>query len=219
MYTFYCLSYKNEERERIMNDKFVKIGIDCKVMQGASDTDPRMHVNKNDKAWSCMYGHLDMINDFLKTDNEYGIFCEDDIKIHKDILNLLPQIIDNFKKLELDVLLLGYLLPFVPNTGKEQFTYHDFTNDTWGTQMYMLSRKQCKYLIDNYYYGYADQSFVDPNLTPFSSDWIITKKGNRALISPPIAVENGEFETISHLGQRNYHVACFQTHYNKDVHI
>ena len=35
------------------------------------------------RVWSITYGHLDMIQMFLQSNDEYGIMCEDDLVIHR----------------------------------------------------------------------------------------------------------------------------------------
>jgi hypothetical protein len=54
--------------------------------------------------------------------------------------------------------------------------------------------------------------------TPYSADWIITKNGNRAIIHPLIAVEEGDTKT-DHSGQNDFHRSCFLCNYNPDIHI
>lgn len=56
----------------------------------------------NFKDYSMLSGHLNMIKDFYYNSlNEFGIFCEDDIFIHKNLINLLPDIIKDFNLLHL----------------------------------------------------------------------------------------------------------------------
>jgi hypothetical protein len=69
-----------------------------------------------------------------------------------------------------------------------------YPNDSWGTQMYMISRKQCIYLLDKYTNGYLERSLENPEMIPFSADWTITKEGKRALLYPLRVIENGSME-------------------------
>ena len=72
-------------------------------------------------------------------------------------------------------------------TARSAYTYHDYPDDLAGTQMYVLSRKHAKYLLDKYYTGYVNKTFVDNRGEPFcSTGFIITREGNKALISPAI---------------------------------
>jgi GR25 family glycosyltransferase involved in LPS biosynthesis len=233
-YQFYCLSFNNNKRKENMKRRFETIGIDCIFNEGVSSED--MRINGRDvynKCWSCMYGHLDMINDFYyNTNKSFGVFCEDDIYIHKDLSNLMPKIMNDFHYLNLDVLLLGYLLYFkidknnyyqnfsIKNTidDSETYTYHHFPNDVWGTQMYMLSRNSAKKILDKYSFssGYADKTIQDPTLTPFSADWTITKDGNRAAIYPMLALEEGVVAT-DHYGQQEFHKNCYAAHADDNV--
>ena len=61
-----------------------------------------------------MLNHLQSIRDFLATPNEYGIICEDDFHLRKTFVDDIHIAIDGFKRLKLDVLLLGYLINYHP---------------------------------------------------------------------------------------------------------
>lgn len=212
---------------------FDTLGIKCNFHGGVQLDDPRLKFSDNKKSWSLMYGHLDLINEFYhKSEKEFGIFCEDDICIHKDFLKNLPLICEDFKSLNLDILLLGYLLPLklnnevdynefplIKHNNNINFDYYTFPNNLWGTQMFMLSKKQAKYLLDKYYDGYADKS-LDPqnNLAPFSSDWTITKEGNRAIIMPIIALEDG-LSLYNDAGKKFCHEMSHKIHYDKEIYI
>lgn len=232
IYKIYCLSYNNVERKRSMMSRFQKLDLNHMFYDGVGENDIRIHPLSYKRAWSCMYGHLDMIKLFVEDpDIEYGIFCEDDIYIHKNLKSLIPEIIADFKYLKLDVLLLGYLVQFKieeyyngfhlkdcdfkSNTGLK---YHNFTDDIWGTQMYMLSKKQARNLLYKYDANsiYAIKTLNDANLTPFSADHIITKEGNRALISRCLAVENGDMSGYSDYGQKIFHKNCYDVHYDSE---
>jgi len=239
-YKIFCLSFDNKERKKTMENKFKQLKIDYLLYNGVDFKDQRIHPDSYKKCWSCMYGHLDMIRMFYEDTNlDYGIFCEDDIYIHKDFKDIIPLVIQDFKNMKLDVLLLGYLVTFKiesyyngfelkyndNNYNLENYKYHEFTNDIWGTQMYMLSKDNAKQLLDKYdeNSNYAIKSLNDETMTPFSADWTITKDGNRALISPCLAVEDGKGELMTHFGgcfdQYNFHKNCHKAHYNKDIFI
>lgn len=240
-YKIYCLSYNNQERKKTMEERFKFINVDYTFYDGVNFTDPRIHPDSYKQCWSCMYGHLDMIKMFYHDPSiNYGIFCEDDIYIHKDFNKFMPNVIKDFKNMKLDVLLLGYLVTvkiesyyngfslkstndnYISNL--KNFTYHNFTNDIWGTQMYMLSKSNAKNLLDKYgeESNYAIRSLHDSSMTPFSADWTITKDGNRALISPCLALEDGKGE-LSHFGgsygQYFFHKKCHEAHYDPVIFI
>jgi hypothetical protein len=172
-----------------------------------------------------------MINKFInETDKEYGVFCEDDIYLDKELANDIPRLVEDFKALNLDVLLLGYLTKYKIETwfgeyGVKQLhseqqikiherNYHNYPNHLWGGQMYMLSRTHAKNLLDKYYYDYAEKSLnAELQLTPFCSDWTITKDGNRAIVYPMYAVEDGKTH-YEDGGQNNFHKDCFYCNYD-----
>lgn len=218
-----------------MTNKFKKLNLDCFISKGVSFEDKRISQYQIDdhtkKSWSCMYGHLDMIYDFYyKSNKDFCIFCEDDILIHKDIKHLLPVVISDFQDLDLDVLLLGYLLrssarmySYLPQftqikANNNIFEYYNYSNDVWGTQMYMLSRKHAKAILNKYYSSYAQQTLTNKMLTPFSADWTITKDGKRALIYPILSIEDGSSEYADE-SQKQYHASCFVANYIPDIYV
>jgi len=233
---FYCLSYNNEERKSAISERFEQLNIDVKFYDGVSFDDPRISIplENNDglkKTWSYTYGHFDIINKFInETDKEYGVFCEDDIYLNKELANDIPRLVEDFKALNLDVLLLGYLTKYKIETGLVEYgvkqlhseeqiqirerNYHNYPDNLWGGQMYMLSRIHAKNLLDKYYYGYAENSLnAELQLTPFCSDWTITKDGNRAIVYPMYAVEDGKTH-YEDGGQNNFHKDCFYCNYD-----
>ena len=176
-----------------------------------------------------MYGHLDMLRIFLTSEHEIAIFCEDDILVRKDFGEHLPGIIQNFKELRLDVLLLGCLcsnadfrkysnFPEKMVSKETPFSYYGYNSDpasaVWGTQMYMTHRSQAVHLLDKYSRGgYADQTRIDKSLVPFSADWTITKEGEKALIYPLVAIEDASAD-YEDLGQDHCRKTCYNIFYS-----
>ena len=238
-YDIYCLSFNNLKRRKEMEYRFKELDIACSFYDGVDSNDPRIfNNNKNSVVWSYTLGHFDMIQNFYdNSEKEFGIFCEDDIFIHKDFNKLISDIIQDFKLMELDVLLLGYLIPFkissqyngfefksmnndLNNNSNNnlKYVYHNYPNDLWGAQMYMLTKKHAKYLLDKYTIEYAIRSLTDNTLEPFSSDWTITKEGNRALIYPMLAVETSDKKS-GHYGQDIFHENCKNLNYDPNIYI
>lgn len=143
---------------------------------------------------------------------------KDDIFIHKNLINLLPDIIKDFNLLKLDILLLSYLINIDPSNygskllDKTNFSYHSYHNELWGSQMYLINKNYAKFLIDNYTIKNKLENKVKE---PYSPDWTITKNGKRALIYPPLAVEEGEINS-THQGQINFHRSCKNFLYNEN---
>lgn len=221
---FYCLSFNNANKKEDMIERFRTLEIPCKMYDGVKYTDDRLKgikLNKfNKRQWSTTYGHLDMIYDFYyNSDKKYGIFCEDDIYIHHNIKSILQKVINDFNLLDLDILLLSYLMPYKiciehiltnyrlkTEMPKESFyKYHAYPDYLSGTQMYMITKKHAKKLLDEYYH--PDVAKYDVNY--FMSDKIITKynNGNSALIYPMLAIENNEQQDL-------YHQLCQKIHYD-----
>ena len=196
---FMCIYSNGTYQKTNMREHFAQVGIDYNY-HGI----PNNPINKT-TAGSIEYtdcDHLQMIFDFYYgTNRAYGIFCEAEIYIHKDLRAILAKILSDFSVLKLDILLLGYDVhfpitesmvtrgfPFKRETNtRSAYTYHDYPEDLVGTQMYVFSRKHAKYLLDKYYTGYVNKTFVDNRGEPFcSTGFIITREGNKALISPAI---------------------------------
>ena len=112
----YVVNYKNDERKNKMTERFNTVGINPIFIKEVHADDTRINYNIDiniKRIWSIMLQHLDCIRDFFEnTDKSHCIVCEDDIYISKNISNDIDSIIKNFDELELDVLMLGYLLPF-----------------------------------------------------------------------------------------------------------
>jgi GR25 family glycosyltransferase involved in LPS biosynthesis len=140
----------------------------------------------------------------------------------------MVQIYQDFDLLDLDILLLGHLATYVidDNTpgfrripiSNTPYCYYDYHQETWGTQMYMISRKYAKQILDKYYVGYLEKTLEIPDQTPFSADWTITKDGRRALIYPLLVVEDGK-SVYTHWGQQQFHRHSYTCNYVKGVHI
>jgi GR25 family glycosyltransferase involved in LPS biosynthesis len=216
---FYCLNFYENKRPEIKK-RFDYLNIDCFFYKGVSFLDERIQKYEYKKVASNIIGHIDMIKKFLNSDYEFGIFCEDDIYINKELINHLPNICDDFKKLNLDILLLGYLLSFKINDYNPHFkllhnnnnlSYYTYNDELWGTQMYMYSKKQAKYIVEKYNNDYNNTE------VPFSADFILTKDGtNRALITPIMAIEDNS-NVIDDYYQNEYHKNCFNCNFDKDL--
>jgi GR25 family glycosyltransferase involved in LPS biosynthesis len=207
-----------------MTERFQKLGIECKFSSGVSYDDKRIKstLNKYCKNQWCMtYGHLDIIYDFYyHNDKKYAIICEDDICLHFELKKILNKVIFDFNILNLDILLLGYLLPYKLDNdnlitnyklkkhmpSESYFKYHEYPQYLNGTQMYMITKNYAKHLLKSYYKNYA--GFGDKYFTP---DKILIKDGNRAILYPMLAVENEHHKDL-------YHKLCHNIHY-KDFYI
>ena len=236
----FCLSHNNIKRKERVSKVFADRGLSTHFYDGVGPDDPRIKDRPLDKntqrVWSIMYGHLDMLRLFLETGKEIGIFCEDDILIRRDFGANLPQIVEHFKEMRLDVLLLGNLcsnpnfrgclnFPERPVTTKTQdaaypFKYYAYDSNpdsaVWGAQMYMLHRAHVHFLHNKYSAGYADRTIYNPSIIPFSADWTLTKEGEKAIIYPLVAIENYEAEYEDE-GQNTCRKKCHHLFYSEDI--
>lgn len=224
---FYVINFNDEARRERMVSRFSKIGLnEPHFVDPVFTTDPRLNNDEiqHKRTCSIMLQHLDSLKHFLdNTDKEFCIVCEDDIHISKNLRNDLPEIIEQFKTLDLDVLLLGYLFMYPVDTEtnahfalksrSKKYKYANFPDDLWGSQMYMMSRKHAKNILDKF-----GPDYILTGELPYNPDWILTKTGNRALMVPMIAVEEGDTKT-DHGGQNEFHRRCFECNYDANVHI
>jgi hypothetical protein len=179
-------------------------------------------------AWSCIHGHFDILEQFLATGEEVCIVCEDDILLRRDFAYELPVIKANFDRQILDILLLGYLTEtdeparVVHNKPLKSpaFSYHAYDSEwgLWGTQMYMIRRSYAQMLVKQFgpNTDYKINALLNSEIEFWIADCIITKMGNRAFISPQMAVEEGT-AGIPH--QQPTHTNSYQLNYDPNIHF
>jgi hypothetical protein len=224
---FYTFSFHNPERKQRMTERFEKEGLTLEFVDPVEADDARVipAPNNQKRTWAIMFNHLDMLKAFLESDAEYGVFCEDDIYIRKGFHTYIDTLVHNYKKYELEILLIGYLLPHSSAEIKvhpdfklmdSQLLFLKYTDDLWGSQMYMLDRQTASNFLRIYNVEYALKSERNPNIPYFSPDWTLTKVGKRAIVYPMLAVEEGAVVT-SHGGQASFHQRCTAFNYNPDL--
>lgn len=225
----YIVNFKNPERKQRMLNRFRHFGIEPKFVNEVECTDPRLvdfSIDKGTKRiWAIMVQHLDCIRDFYEnSEDTHCIVCEDDIHISKNFDKLLPRTIETFNKLNLDVLMLGYLLPFKIDKHSNYYpimyddndlSYHRYHDDTWGTQMYLISRKYAKFLLDKYTIEYAWNNLGTFNYSP---DWVMTKNGEKSMVYPMLAVEEGVNVSDDYY-QNLFHTNCHKTNFDPELYF
>ena len=232
-----CLCYKNQTKKTSMIQRFETVGLPLQIYEGVPFTDPRIVNGSSERnnslsiqrLWSVTYGHLDMIQRFLRTEQPYGLFCEDDILVNRTLPDHIQNIMEECKEMQVDCLLLGYMMTFKVEEWMEHYEeistgvsrpyrYHNYPEELWGVHMYMLSRAGALKIIETYAHGYAD---VPNNV--FSPDWTISKCPGvkRAIIYPMFAVEDGKdtMEHYNHEGQYQFHMNTFKHNYISEVFI
>jgi len=210
----YCLSVNNPKRKQTMLQRFQAVHV-------AAEFPAPVYVNPNDRNNSCMRNHIGNHEAWLKSDNksDVAVFCEDDVYLRKSFRKDLIVVAKEFRRLNLKVLLLGYLhlnpKPH-PEILQDSFSYLHFDNETWGTQMYMITRSYAEFLVKNY-------SVIPPegSKPPYSADWIITKPEyqHRVRLYPMLAVEEGEIADKTALGHVRFHQACKDANYDPTIHV
>jgi GR25 family glycosyltransferase involved in LPS biosynthesis len=226
----YIVNYKDTERRARMVERFEKVGMKINFIDPVENTDVRikdLDVGIEKRTSCVMLQHMDSIKNFYnQSDCEYCIVGEDDVLISKHFKTVLPEVLSNFKKLNLDLLLLGYMFSqkiynvhFPLKNGS--YSYNEFPNDLWGSQMYLISRKHAKFLLDKYTIQFAIDhkgEAAHPDKMFFSPDWSLTKEGNRAVIIPMIALEEGNVKN-DNWSQNKFHKESFEVNYSADVYF
>lgn len=223
----YCLAFSDSERRSRMEARFAAVQVPCYFIEPISEAQIKIEiaalaaqrglsVPKDFHFWATaiMQGHLKMIRSFVEeTSASHGVFCEDDTHLRLSLATDLSAMVDAFDRQALDVLLLGYLSTDKEDsaTASDLVVFHDYDDDLWGAQMYMLSRSRAQSILKSYDLSYALKRGSDD--VPFASDWIITKQGRRRRVTPMLAVEEGGTIT-SDVGQSTFHRSCFEAQYD-----
>lgn len=188
---YYCLNFNNETRKETMMKKFDSLGLDVEIFHGVEDSDQTVSILK---------GHHEILQSFYSSDNDYAIIFEDDLKISKNFNEQLPTIIHDFKEMKLDIMLLGYLINYHPfDSMKIKKSYYKYNDHLWGTQTYLISKEYCRWFLFDYSLSFNCGLGIDS---------LITKFGNRAMVYPPLTIENGLTWYIS-TDQHMFHKSCF----------
>ena len=225
---FYCVNFNDEARRDNMTSRFEQLGLSLNFMAPVGQDDARLAdvpEKAERRSWSIMLQHMDSIRHFVEeTQNDFCIVMEDDILVSRDIVNDLPGIIETYNNLQLDVLLLGYLIQFkiydhnkcfTLKERNDKYSYYDFPCDLWGSQMYMISRNHGINLIERYTIEHAINTI---GAEPFSPDWTLTKYGRKAIIYPMIAVEEGGTKADLY-SEIQYHLNCYLANYVEGLYL
>jgi hypothetical protein len=235
-FNFYCLSFQNPERSKSMKERFENIGLELNIFEGVPITDKRIADNEirhtSDavkRLWSVTYGHLTNIRNFYYSNKEFGVFCENDVLVNKNLPFFLPDIMSEFKTMNLDLLLLGYMCTFkleewmqgysLKHEFKDRpYKYLNYPNHQWGIHGLMLDKKGARLILETFWNRANEYIGHESN---FSPDWTITKVGNRALITPMFIVENGEdnMEHYKDVTQHQFHLNTWKFNHIPDVFI
>jgi hypothetical protein len=201
-YHIYCLNY-GDKRTATITASFDAVGLSDKVTlcPGVSAEIVKAANNYLEEVLPYYYlvtsvtlGHISMMKMFLETSKkEYGIFCENDIRMHKDIKNKLPYYLGKMKELNLEILRLGYFMLSENVSDLEEVlpTIHKegIIHSIYGAQMYVLNRSKCKEYIKKYTIDFFLKYFRDPSRHYYYPDNTIVKDGNTGLVYPMLTVE------------------------------
>ena len=219
----YIINCYNESRKKRMIDRFKHVDLmptfNCFTDISGIEQKYHMTLTIHDKV---MLSHMNCIKKFYESNKPLGIICEDDIYIHKTLDKEIEKVTTFITNNQYDILLLGYLLNYKPPyhyhnliTSFDKYKVYDYNDELWGLQMYMITRKYAKYLLDNF----PIQWKFDNPKKAWASDWIISKNGKRAMIYPMLAVEEGDRICDNDSSQKRYHRECNRIQYNSKIYI
>lgn len=220
--SIYIVNFKNPERKSRMTRRFQALNLEVNFIPEVLTSDPRIPQeleNNQKRIWAVTWQHLDAIRHFIeKTNSNYIIICEDDIYISRDFARVIPRLEQSMKIHNLDCLLLGYLIPFKIQDNEhfkkigelEYMSIFKYPDDLWGAQSYMFTRKHAEFVM-----SYLTNEY---KLKEFSPDWTLTKIGNRALLHPMLAVEEG-INISDCKFQQEYHKTCYEVNYDSELYI
>jgi hypothetical protein len=223
-YQVYCSSYNNEIRLREMNQRFKTLDIDIQWIDPVGPDDPRIiecnPPRGNPKTDANTFSQLRALETFLKSDKEFAVVCEDDIYIRKSFKKDIQVAIDAMKRLDLNIILLGYLLNYIPietrvnyhNLVETPFVFLNIFNETWGAQMYLINRAGAEHCLRLF----SDIKETEKT-TCFSPDWTITKISKSACMYPMLAVE--KVYNITNDNNCKFHLKNQELNYNPDLYI
>lgn len=235
----YTFSFNDPGRAERMRSRFERAHIPLTFVPPVLSTDPRIPVEAQpDKALvrncAIMWNHLDMLRCFLDdpTLPDYGLFCEDDIYIRRDLGRLMPLLISMYRAHGMDLFLLGYLEEsricqvvmaepqrFAPASELPDLIVRKYGHYQWGAEMYMVDRRHAAALLELFNQDFARRSVLKmDNLPPFSPDWTITKYGKTVLVYPMMAVEEGQVVADDDW-HRRFHAKCHEAQYDPTIHI
>jgi hypothetical protein len=210
----YCLSVDGSDRDVRMKQRFSALSLSVQFIQAILEER------------GCMRGHLRMIRTFYETSKkEFGVFLEDDIYLRKNFKTYIDTFCQHMIEKDLDILLIGYLMTFSPRNSyhfptilqSEHYTFHSYPDDTWGTQGYILSKAHAAYILEKVNELYIERIPIY-HLPDYNPDWIITKRGKRALVYPMLAVEEGVVRH-DHPGQVAFHRQSKEFNYDPEKYI
>ncbi|HSW76502.1 MAG TPA: hypothetical protein VLG50_05630 [Candidatus Saccharimonadales bacterium] len=216
-------SFRDDARRLKMIKRCQEVGLSANVYH-FTENDPRINdvstiLGNPDasKHFVVIFNWLRLCHDFYyHSTKSWCVMMEDDIYLSKSIIYNIPHAIAAMQQLNVDIMLLGYLMTCTPDQAGYQkvssdshgFSYYSYPDDLWGSHCFVISKTQAKYFLDKYTNEYI------ATLQGTGGDWIFTKDGPRAMMYPPLAVEEGYIKCQDHWGQISFHRNCSDYQYN-----
>lgn len=225
LYDIYLASFKSPERETRMIKRFEDVRVSAKLFSMEVD-DSRVDIliqNGFDPSGRGGLGNffnmIQEMEDFCaNSTKEYIVIFENDVFLRKTLHVDLQRACEAMKEYELDTLLIGYLINDIPEhswcthlyTDRYDNRYYNVPDSIWGAHGFILTKAQAKFYIDKYT---VDNILSSDRTEILSVDWVFTKQGRRAIIYPPLCVEEGEIPSDNEV-HKVYHRECKNFQYN-----
>jgi len=198
---FYCTLVQTPFRQQSITDKFANFSI-CPKFVEYTKIFPKIETLRiaqengvwDKDCWDYMHCHMQCLNQFLMSNDDMAVIFEDQILMHKDFAQHLPNIISRFVNLDLDIMLLGYNNVV---DSQQPIVFHQYSVETCRCQMYMIRRRYAEHVFT--YFGphsiYQESNLLNPGAypawPPYSADRIIARMcGPKELVIPPMCVND-----------------------------
>lgn len=159
---------------------------------------------------ACLLSHINALRCFLKSENQFGIICEDDIMLHNQFIDLYNKVINNCQN-ESNLVLLGYIIlnwdefKWGGKNPNEKNLRWIIPEITWGTTCYRISRSYALDVLNEF-----DKPFSElQKKYNFITSELIIKKSNGYVSYPPLVIEETTKSYIRTEQQLDIHVAAF----------
>jgi len=146
-------------------------------------------INTQKGVVGCFLSHIRVLEEFIKTDDNYLVVVEDDIIISNiNIQNIISNIISNINLEETSLIHLGTSRDYIPHSNViinivDSYNIYECNHTCYGQWgfAYLVTKSGCKQILDKYYNGLCNKS-----IDAFYVDHIT----NSYIVYPPLLYQN-----------------------------
>ena len=159
-------------------------------------------ININKGVVGCFLSHIRVLEEFIKTDDNYLVVVEDDIILsNNNIQNIISSIISNINLEETSLIHLGTSRNYIPNSNviiniMDSYNIYECNNTCYGQWAfaYLVTKSGCKQILDKYYNGLCKTSI---------DTFYVNHITNSYIVYPPLLYQN--INNISSVDTRGGH--------------